>query len=48
VNYIGFDPFLGYVGKEVNPSKSNKNNQKHTFSLSILSLKHLGKYVQNK
>jgi len=25
VNYIGFDPTCGYVGKGPNPSKSNKN-----------------------
>jgi len=24
VNYIGFDPTCGYVGKGPNPSKSNK------------------------
>jgi len=24
VNYIGFDPTCGYVGKGLNPSKSNK------------------------
>jgi len=27
VNYIGFDPTCGYVGKGPNPSKSNKNNK---------------------
>jgi len=27
VNYIGFDPTYGYVGKGPNHSKSNKNNE---------------------
>jgi len=48
MNYNGFDPTCGYVGKGPNPSKSNKKNKNLTSSPSILSLRLLGIYFQNK
>jgi hypothetical protein len=48
VNYNGFDSICGYVGKRFYPSKSNKNNKKHTSSHFILSLRHLSNYFQNR